>query len=224
MMWPFSVWVIDNDETNEEDEIITINDGRGPLLGGSMLIRYCFILMMIRTVAWRYYMLTSWQCHDDGDGDGDAGKGEGNRRYCMLTGWQWWLMVGKGEKGRSAKGKCDLTAICHRAISTYMRYALYAMYSVVIFHIQYCKIQYCNIRYAIVELVGSHNILNDLQVFHWNCTETDLTFCNCSKGGKCNDILECIEYEYVLDRTIWQKMIIISTFLGLQLGWSQPLG
>ena len=118
MMWPFSVWVIDNDETNEEDDIITINDGRGPLLGGSMLIRYCFILMMIRTVAWRYYMLTSWQCHDDGDGDGDAGKGEGNRRYCMLTGWQWWLMVGKGEKGRSAKGKCDLTAICHRAIST----------------------------------------------------------------------------------------------------------
>ena len=31
--------------------MITINDGRGPLLGGSMLIRYCFILMMIRTGA-----------------------------------------------------------------------------------------------------------------------------------------------------------------------------
>ena len=138
--------------------------------------------------------------------------------------WWWWCGEGRGQPkvlhadrlamvpdgwqgGERPIGKREMWSHCNMPSRNihFMRYALYAMYSVVIFHIQYCKIQYCNIRYAIVELVGSHNILNDLQVLHWNCTETDLIFCNCSKGGKCNDFLECIEYEYVLDRTIWQK-------------------
>ena len=139
---------------------------------------------------WRWW----WWC---GEGRGQPKVLHADRLAMVADGWQG---------GERPIGKREMWSHCNMPSRNihFMRYALYAMYSVVIFHIQYCKIQYCNIRYAIVELVGSHNILNDLQVLHWNCTETDLTFCNCSKGGKCNDFLECIEYEYVLDSTIWQ--------------------